>query len=137
MEIPTLMSVLLKTKNTSITIKFEWDILLSHYLSLKGESHLGTAKDNVRPINIKHENLSTIGHSGNSDVDVKVIVDTTPIAYAMLCSFLAAKQISTSEFESSVRKLESLVRDGQRPTIREINDLSKVKLNKKQLRGQY
>lgn len=98
---------------------------------------MGTAKDNVRPINIKHENLSTIGHSGNSDVDVKVIVDTTPIAYAMLCSFLAAKQISTSEFESSVRKLESLVRDGQRPTIREINDLSKVKLNKKQLRGQY
>lgn len=89
-----------------------------------------TAKDNLYTADFTPEDRSTIEHSGNSDVDVKVIVDTTPIAYAMLCSFLAAKQISPSEFKDSVRELESLIRDGQKPYIRDINDLSQVKLYK-------
>lgn len=53
-------------------------------------------------------NQSLIRQSGNSDVDVKVQVDTTPIAYAMLCSLLATKQLSKEEFETAVSKLEDL-----------------------------
>ncbi|SES62240.1 hypothetical protein SAMN05216389_10197 [Oceanobacillus limi] len=54
------------------------------------------------------ENTSLIRQSGNSDVDVQVKVDTTPIAFAMLCSLLASKQLSQSEFDSAVRKLKRL-----------------------------
>lgn len=55
-------------------------------------------------------NSATIGHSGNSDVDVQVTieVDTRPIAYALLCSMLATKQLSQSEFETAVKKMEEL-----------------------------
>ncbi|MEW9677789.1 hypothetical protein ABRT01_16755 [Lentibacillus sp. L22] len=89
------------------------------------------AKNNVRSIDFKNDTLSTIGYSGNSDVDVEVTVDTTPIAYAMLCTLLASKQISNSEFKAAVKKLESFSRSGKRPSIRELNDLSQVKLFKK------
>lgn len=55
-------------------------------------------------------NSANIGHSGNSDVDVQVTieVDTRPIAYALLCSMLATKQLSQSEFETAVKKMEEL-----------------------------
>jgi hypothetical protein len=60
-------------------------------------------------------NSANIGHSGNSDVDVKVSieVDTRPIAYALLCSMLATKQLSPSEFETAVKKLEELTGKNQ------------------------
>ncbi|MBP1969042.1 chorismate synthase [Virgibacillus natechei] len=90
------------------------------------------AKDNLRSIDFKNDNLSTVSYSGNSDVDVTV--DTTPIAYAMLCTLLASKQFSNNEFKAAVRKLEDLSRSGKSPSIREMNDLSQVKLNKGQLR---
>lgn len=55
-------------------------------------------------------NSANIGHSGNSDVDVHVSieVDTRPIAYALLCSMLATKQLSQSEFDTAVNKMEEL-----------------------------
>ena len=55
-------------------------------------------------------NSANIGHSGNSDVDVQVSieVDTRPIAYALLCSMLATKQLSQSEFDTAVNKMEEL-----------------------------
>lgn len=87
-------------------------------------------KNNLRPIDTNHEMLSTVRHSGNSDVDVKVIVDTAPIAYAMLCTLLASKQISDNEFKTSVKKIEKLTRNGEKPSIEEMNDLSQVKLYK-------
>ncbi|WP_187695471.1 hypothetical protein [Oceanobacillus piezotolerans] len=37
----------------------------------------------------KASNQSFIRESGNSDVDIRIELDTTPIAYAMLCSMLA------------------------------------------------
>ncbi|MEH7246028.1 hypothetical protein V7114_04445 [Neobacillus niacini] len=67
-------------------------------------------KDDVR---IKSENINTIGQSGNSDVDVQVevFVDTTPIAFAILTSLLATKQLSVEEFNEAVRRLEDLTQD--------------------------
>lgn len=92
---------------------------------MKGENVLWYKK---RPINTNHEVLSTVGHSGNSDVDVEVTVDTAPIAYAMLCTLLASKQISSDDFKTSVRRLEGLTRNGRKPSIKELNDVSQVKL---------
>ncbi|PAV29585.1 hypothetical protein CIL05_10850 [Virgibacillus profundi] len=73
-------------------------------------------------------NESLIRQSGNSDVDVSVQVDTTPIAFAMLCSLLATKQLSNSEFESAVRKLEELTDNKKFHSSREKNDISTAKL---------
>lgn len=73
-------------------------------------------------------NESLIRQSGNSDVDVSVQVDTTPIAFAMLCSLLATKQLSNEEFESAVRKLEELTSNKKYHSLRENNDISKAKL---------
>ena len=93
-----------------------------------------SARNNIRPIDFTNDTRSTIDYSGNSDVDIEVTVDTTPIAYAMLCTLLATKQISDLEFKKSVRRLEDLTKKGKSPTIREMNDLSQVKINKKLLR---
>lgn len=89
--------------------------------------------NNVRSIDFNNESLSTVGYSGNSDVDVEVKVDTTPIAYAMLCTLLATKQISDNEFNAAVSKLEDLTHRSKRQPTRELNDLSQVRLNKKRL----
>lgn len=59
----------------------------------------------------RNDNQSQVAHSGNSDVDVKVEVDTMPIAYAMLCSLLATKQVSEHEFNNAVQNLKNLVYD--------------------------
>ena len=63
-------------------------------------------------INIKSENINTIGQSGNSDVDVQVdvFVDTTPIAFAILTSLLATKQMSEEEFDEALRRLQKLTK---------------------------
>lgn len=52
-------------------------------------------------------NQSTITHSGNSDVTVQITiqVDVKPIAFAILYSLVASKQLSTEEFESALQKL--------------------------------
>jgi hypothetical protein len=78
-----------------------------------------------------HSNQSQIGHSGNSDVDinVNVQVDTMPIAFAILCSLLATKQLTNEEFDLAIRKLEVLSNNYKKSNyIREVNDVSKVKL---------
>ncbi|MBA2870107.1 hypothetical protein HNQ85_000365 [Anoxybacillus calidus] len=76
-------------------------------------------------------NQSQIGHSGNSDVDVNVNiqVDTMPIAFAILCSLLATKQMTNEEFELAIEKLETLSNNYKKSNYRrETNDISKVKL---------
>ncbi|MCF2131999.1 hypothetical protein L1I79_37100 [Strepomyces sp. STD 3.1] len=54
-------------------------------------------------------NKNSIDHTGNSDVDVTVDVevDTMPIAFAMLYSLFASKQISSEEFELAIQRLKS------------------------------
>lgn len=74
-------------------------------------------------------NKSSIGKSGNSDVDVNVnvIVDTTSIAFAYLCSMLATKKMTNDEFETAVQKLEEMThRHSKR--LENQNDLSNVKV---------
>ncbi|WP_084544083.1 hypothetical protein [Paenisporosarcina indica] len=70
-------------------------------------------------------NKSSIGKSGNSDVDVNVnvIVDTTSIAFAYLCSMLATKKMTNDEFDIAVRKLEEMTQRHSRN-----NDVSNVRL---------
>ncbi|WP_188208119.1 hypothetical protein [Alkalibacillus aidingensis] len=50
--------------------------------------------------------------SGNSDVDLTVNVDinTKAIAYGMLCSMYAKGDLSDSELEDAIKKLDSLVK---------------------------
>ncbi|WP_175073700.1 hypothetical protein [Terribacillus sp. AE2B 122] len=57
----------------------------------------------------RNDNNSQVANSGNSDVDVIVEVNTMPIAYAMLCSLYATKQLSLTEFEDAIKNLKSLV----------------------------
>lgn len=50
---------------------------------------------------------ASVGNSGNSDVDVNVVVDTTPIAFALMYNMYAAKQMSKEQFEEGINKLKS------------------------------
>ena len=73
--------------------------------------YLNTTTDE-EPIQLQ----ASIGHSGNSDVDVftHIEVDTKPIAYAMLCSLYAQGKLSENEFNLAVRKLEELINRNKR-----------------------
>jgi hypothetical protein len=53
---------------------------------------------------------STINQSGNSDVDVNVLVevDTMPIALAILCQAFIKKELTNQQLESAVNKLLDL-----------------------------
>ncbi|WP_316569419.1 hypothetical protein [Neobacillus sp. YIM B06451] len=64
----------------------------------------------------KNENSSKIGHSGNSNVDVNVNIqiDTKAIAYALLCSSLARKEMTNEEFSFAIKKLEELMHKDQK-----------------------
>ncbi|WP_182916966.1 hypothetical protein [Bacillus sp. PK3_68] len=72
-----------------------------------------------------------VENSGNSDVDIHVIVemDTKPVAYAMLCSLLATKQINYKEFEDALKILDGLLKKDEKDRV-ESKDrgASKVKL---------
>jgi hypothetical protein len=68
-----------------------------------------------RPVENKLK--TSIDHSGNSDVDlaVNIDIDTKPIAYGILCSLFAKGELSESELEKAIRKLDSLIeRDKKR-----------------------
>lgn len=85
-------------------------------------------------IKIRNETINSIGQSGNSDVDIQidVHVDTTAIAFAILCSLLATKQMNNVEFEEAVERLQNLnLRDNYRYKLNEPNDLSNVKIFKR------
>lgn len=72
-----------------------------------------------------------VTNSGNSNVDMNVIVemDTKPIAYAMLCSLLATKQINYKEFEDALEVLEGLIKKDEKARgSHEDSGTSKVKL---------
>ena len=89
---------------------------------------LALEEDNVR---INSENINTIVKSGNSDVDVQVevFVDTTPIAFAILTSLFATKQMTVEEFDEAVRRLENLTK-GRESNVTTLtpNNVSNVKL---------
>ncbi|XQY91006.1 hypothetical protein ACNRWW_15960 [Metabacillus sp. HB246100] len=53
---------------------------------------------------------STIEKSGNSDIDIYITIDldVKPVAFAMLYSLLASKQLSTEQFEDAMKRLHEL-----------------------------
>lgn len=87
-------------------------------------------------VKIKSENINTIGQSGNSDVDVNVdvFVDTTAIAFAILTSLLATKQMTNEEFNIALRQLENLTRERDSNSFFIPNDVSNVRLYTKNRR---
>ncbi|MBT2756987.1 hypothetical protein [Mesobacillus foraminis] len=52
-----------------------------------------------------------IGHSGNSDVDIKVNIEieTKAIAYGMLCSLYAKGDLTEQQLEKAISKLDKLI----------------------------
>ncbi|MCY7985976.1 hypothetical protein MOB89_21755, partial [Bacillus inaquosorum] len=49
--------------------------------------------------------------SGNSEVHIDIHIDTMPIAFAILCSALAAKQMSKEEFDMAYTRLQEMNRE--------------------------
>jgi hypothetical protein len=70
-------------------------------------------KSNISDVN---ENQAKINHSGNSNVNVNVNVevDTMAIAYALLCSSLAKKDLTNDEFQFALSKLEELTNNNKK-----------------------
>ncbi|MGF7534121.1 hypothetical protein AAGG74_10490 [Bacillus mexicanus] len=66
-------------------------------------------KKNIIPINRHTQDLPTnesvVKNSGNSEVHIDIHIDTMPIAFAILCSALAAKQMSKEEFDTAYHQL--------------------------------
>jgi hypothetical protein len=58
----------------------------------------------------KNEDNASIGRSGNSDVDITIDIDTTGIAYAMLCSLYATDRLNRTQFKKAVDEFDSLMR---------------------------
>ncbi|WP_081485636.1 hypothetical protein [Bacillus methanolicus] len=67
-------------------------------------------EEKVEDLLAKQLSEATVNQSGNSDVDVnvKVNIDTMPIALALLCQSFANKQLTKEEFEIAVKKLLEL-----------------------------
>ncbi|MDO3660544.1 hypothetical protein [Bacillus sp. C28GYM-DRY-1] len=71
--------------------------------------------ENIIPIN-RHtqempNNGSMVENSGNSEVHIDIHIDTMPIAFAILCSALAAKQMSKEEFDTAYTRLQEMNRE--------------------------
>ncbi|MBN6889106.1 hypothetical protein ACUXCC_003268 [Cytobacillus horneckiae] len=62
-----------------------------------------------RSHSVENNLKSIVGHSGNADVDVEVHIETTAIAYAMLCTMHATGSLSDRQFRKSVQELNSLM----------------------------
>ncbi|WLD94736.1 hypothetical protein [Alkalihalobacillus sp. AL-G] len=52
-----------------------------------------------------------VHYGGNSDVDVQVNVDTSALAYAYACFMNASGQLSDTQFEEMLIKLDKLLGD--------------------------
>ncbi|MCY7907597.1 MULTISPECIES: hypothetical protein [Bacillus] len=72
-------------------------------------------KENIIPINRHTQDMpsngSMIENSGNSEVHIDIHIDTMPIAFAILCSALAAKQMSKEEFDMAYTRLQEMNRE--------------------------
>ncbi|MDM5225668.1 hypothetical protein QUF73_05535 [Cytobacillus sp. NJ13] len=82
-------------------------------------------------IKTDNEIRNSVGHSGNSDVDmnIEVKVDTTAIGFAILCSLYATGQLSDLEFRKATKKLEELTKEKMGSYYgNDINDTSAVRM---------
>ncbi|MEC1649728.1 hypothetical protein P9D74_01845 [Bacillus vallismortis] len=68
--------------------------------------------ENIIPINRHTQEIpateSVIKNSGNSEVHIDIHIDTMPIAFAVLCSALAAKQMTKEEFDTAYMQLREM-----------------------------
>ncbi|KON88894.1 hypothetical protein AF332_20215 [Sporosarcina globispora] len=89
--------------------------------------------NNKNQITNDNETINSVGHSGNSDIDmnIEVKVDTTAIGFAILCSLFATGQLTDLEFRKATRKLEELTNEKMGSYFgNDINDPSGVRLYK-------
>ncbi|QKY68274.1 hypothetical protein [Lentibacillus sp. CBA3610] len=89
--------------------------------------------DERRKAEVEKSVESIIKDSGNSDVDISILIDTTPMAYAMLCSLLSTQQLTNHEFDKAVRKLEDLTKNNDHH-FKGKNDVSTVRLMERGMR---
>lgn len=90
--------------------------------------------DDRRKAEVEKSVESIIKDSGNSDVDISILIDTTPMAYAMLCSLLATQQLTKHEFDKAVQNLEDLTKNNDH-YVKGKNDVSTVRLKERGMRG--
>ena len=93
-------------------------------ISSKSKVYYGknSDRDSAKKNSIKQDlidNQAKISHSGNAnvDVDVNLIIDTKSIAYALLCSSLAKKELTNDQFEFALNKLAELTSENKRSHI--------------------
>lgn len=63
-------------------------------------------KNTERHHELKNHNSSKIENSGNSDIDIKINIDFSSIAFAMLYTLFASKLLTNEELESALKRLE-------------------------------
>lgn len=88
-------------------------------------------------LDVTNKGLNSIGHSGNSDVDVKidVNVDTTAIGFAILCSLYATGQMNNDEFQNATRILGDLTNKEIETFLgQDVNSLTNLRLFKSKKR---
>lgn len=56
---------------------------------------------------------SAIHHSGNSDVDVNVLVETKSLAYMFACSLLATGRVDEEQFEDMINRYHKLMENAE------------------------
>lgn len=66
--------------------------------------------DKQKDQNDDYKTKSEINNSGNSEVDVHITIDidVKPVAFAMLYSLLASKQLTEHQFEDALKRLQEL-----------------------------
>ncbi|MCW0120226.1 hypothetical protein [Bacillus subtilis] len=80
--------------------------------------------ENIIPLNRHTQDIPTtesvIKNSGNSEVHIDIHIDTMPIAFAILCSALAAKQMTKEEFDMAYTQLREMNRDNSKTSVKQI-----------------
>ena len=61
--------------------------------------------------NTRNSNQSHIAHSGNSEVDIKIQIDSSSIAFAILYSLFALNQLSSEGLELALSRLKKFNED--------------------------
>ncbi|MFD3447927.1 hypothetical protein ACFDTO_25370 [Microbacteriaceae bacterium 4G12] len=78
-------------------------------------------------------NFASINNSGNSDVDVNVQVDTSALAYAMLCYLHTSGMVNDEQFMQMVTNFNHLLgkQDAVMPTLLSNQDVQSAMIRSK------
>lgn len=78
-------------------------------------------------------NTSSVHHSGNSDVDIHIQIETASIAYMYACSLLATGQINENQFHEMIEKYHHLIKNNHRERTAEKPVMKNYRTNVKLL----